>query len=424
MLPDDYVPTLPFPNFKWKWASYQCTEGLNDPLYLLGVLYRLNKLDDGKTSYSSQAFADEMRSLESEIHDKTLHNVDLSSRTGERNLMRNSKQYWTSLGLVSNAPNGLIKLTDFGKQIANHNITQTEFATITVQTFHLPNEMNMTDSEVTKWKSIGLEIHPLALILKILRDLYSYNREDSYITNQELYSIVIPLSGTQSAKVEDYSKFILLFRSSPNDFEKWPKCCVESNDRRISREFLLFLNHYGFVNNIRWDNSTNNTERYYYNEELDSEISSIISESTTNKTAMTMWSNMMHNTSAVNEFERKRIIKSIGSRPNQAIFRKQILATYGHCIVTDIEMPEVLEAAHIVPFAYKGEDSIANGFPLRSDIHTLFDSGHLRIHPDGNIVLSDRARANYGFSIRRHIDIPKEVNREFLQWRWDNYSGI
>ncbi len=423
MLRNNYIPSLPFPDFKWKWASYQCTEGLNDPLYLLGVLYRLNKLDDGKTTYSSKKFADEMYSLDMEIRDKTSHNVDLSSRTGERNIMRNSKQYWTSLGLVSNAKKGIIQLTDFGKAIANHNITQTEFATITIQTFRLPNEMNMNSIELKKWEEKELEIYPLRLILRIMQTLYKINPEEGYVTNEELYSVIIPLSGIREVTIEDYTHFVLLYREGSTIFENWPKCCKESNDKRISREFLLFLRYYGFIINIRRPDDTNDTERYSYNYEMDSEISSILTESTVNRSAMVMWKNLMHNTSIINEIERKRL-KVISNRPNQAAFRKKVLDAYGHCIVTDVEMPEVLEAAHIVPFAYKGEDTIANGFLLRSDIHTLFDSGHLRIHPSGDVFLSERARANYGFSIRKHIEIPHEVNIDFLRWRWDNYSGI
>lgn len=27
----DFIPRRPFPSFKWKWASVQCTEGINNP---------------------------------------------------------------------------------------------------------------------------------------------------------------------------------------------------------------------------------------------------------------------------------------------------------------------------------------------------------------------------------------------------------
>ena len=41
---------------------------------------------------------------------------------------------------------------------------------------------------------------------------------------------------------------------------------------------------------------------------------------------------------------------------------------------------EWLEAAHIKPFKYNGEDTIANGFAMRTDIHTLFViSAYLRL---------------------------------------------
>jgi predicted restriction endonuclease len=53
---------------------------------------------------------------------------------------------------------------------------------------------------------------------------------------------------------------------------------------------------------------------------------------------------------------------------------------YGRCVIANVTMPEVLvEAAHIKPFKYNGEDSVENGFASRMDIHLLFDSGHLRI---------------------------------------------
>ena len=80
-LPIDFVPKKPFPDFKWKWASLQCTEGLNDPVVLLGVLFRMRKLElSGKgVKYSSEAFADELRSLARDIEGRGIC-VDLAQR--------------------------------------------------------------------------------------------------------------------------------------------------------------------------------------------------------------------------------------------------------------------------------------------------------------------------------------------------------
>ena len=54
MFSKDFVPAKPFPDFKWKWACLQCTEGINDPVILLGVLFRMKKLEGRGLKYSSQ----------------------------------------------------------------------------------------------------------------------------------------------------------------------------------------------------------------------------------------------------------------------------------------------------------------------------------------------------------------------------------
>ena len=87
-------------------------------------------------------------------------------------------------------------------------------------------------------------------------------------------------------------------------------------------------------------------------------------------------------------------------------------------------MYEVLEAAHIKPFKYNGEDTISNGFAMRLDIHMLFDTGHLRIDEKGVVELSGRARLDYGSSIPPKIVIPDFINKEFIKWRWENYNGM
>ena len=92
MLPKNYIPVKPFLDFKWKWASLQCTEGLNDPVVLLGVLFRMRKLEASGVKYSSPEFARELIDLSEDIKDTNI-GVDLARRTGDRNLIRNSGQY-------------------------------------------------------------------------------------------------------------------------------------------------------------------------------------------------------------------------------------------------------------------------------------------------------------------------------------------
>lgn len=82
MLPKDYIPSKPFPDFKWKWASLQCTERLNDPVVLLGVLFRMRKLEllGQNLKYSSPEFAQEMQELSNDISDSI--KVNLGGRVG------------------------------------------------------------------------------------------------------------------------------------------------------------------------------------------------------------------------------------------------------------------------------------------------------------------------------------------------------
>lgn len=416
MLAQNFVPKMPFPNFKWKWASLQCTEGLNDPVVLLGVLFRMRKLEPKGVKYSSEAFANELKELSADIKDSI--GIDLARRTGERNLIRNSGQYWRAVGLLADGDrSGRIQLTDFGRRVADHDISQTEFAAITVQTFKLPNLQIQNAEECQLWIDNGLVIYPLRLLLSILRELQ--NHDQGFITTEELTRIIIPLSGNK-AELADYVNFILWFRAGQITLIGWPNFIPGSNDLRIAREYLLFLSNYGYI--IRKEQNTRVDEQYLYNRELDSEIAAILAEQPIDESLQQAVERIRVDNVAA-DIERKRVaIQS--ARPNQARFRKDVLAAYGRCVITNVAMPEVLEAAHIKPFKYKGEDTVANGFPMRMDIHLLFDAGHLRISEAGEVQLSTRARMDYGATIPPRIYLPDFTNKEFLRWRWDNYNGI
>lgn len=402
------IPKLPFNGFKWKWASLQCTEGINDPVVLLGVLFRMAKLE-GKYKYSSDEFASELINLSNDLKGTGV-NVDLHRRTGERNIIRNSGQYWKALNLIPvERTGGIITLTDFGRKVANHQISQTEFSAETIISFRLPNHAIQSNEECNKWRSAGLEIYPLKLILSIICQLKQLNSSDAYITTEELVSIVIPLSGTPDRPINSYVDYILCYRANKLSLVGWPNCCPEANDFRIAREFLLFLSNYGYL--IKNTISTRGSEKYYYNSDIDHEIQAIISTK-----------HSIINTELISDTERKIVYSQ--RRPNQAKFRKSVLAACERCVITNVSMPEVLEAAHIIPYKYHGADTADNGFAMRIDIHYLFDSGHLRISEQGEVFLSDKARWSYGASIPPRIFIPDYVNKEYIRWRWDNYNGI
>lgn len=414
----DFVPKKPFDGFKWKWACLQCTEGLNDPVVLLGVLFRMRKLElaNKGIKYNSRAFADELVSLSNDIKGRGV-GVDLARRTGERNLIRNSGQYWRALGLIPReAHGGVIELTDFGRKVADRKISQTEFAAIVIQTLTLPNPAIQSDVECQLWHGSGLELKPLQLLLKILRAL-NVDPEQAYLTRDELIRVIIPLSGVVGVEISDYVAFILAKRTGMLDLSRWPDCAPSANDPRMAREFLLFLANYGYV---RQEEHTQ-VERFVYNEILDTEIKELIGLSFGMRYEDLI--DGLKRTDIVSEIERKRV-QAIRRRPNQARFRRDVLGATPRCVITNVTMPEVLEAAHIIPYRYRGEDTRANGLAMRMDIHQLFDSGHLRIHENGSVFLTDRARMDYGAAIPPRIQLPNWINREFVRWRWENYDGV
>lgn len=409
----DFIPVLPFSSFKWKWASFQCTEGINDPVVLLGVLYRMRKLEllDLGYKFSSPEFTHELQELSNDIKDSI--GIDLAGRGGDRNLIRNSGQYWKATGLIpSDNRSGVIKLTPFGRNVADHNISQTEFAIYTISHFKLPNTSIQPKSEVELWNNAGLSFRPLLLLLQIFKALHDKGIQRGLCTD-DIVRIIEPLS-SQHVSVDDYLFFLEAYWEGRLDTTNWPNCALGANDKRVAREFLLFLHNYGFLDTVPNDYANRFKEEYCLNPLIVDEVNVIIQRALANKYSSRSDENIS------SEVERKRA----KGRPNQANFRRLVLDACERCVITNATMPEILEAAHIKPYRYNGEDTAANGFAMRTDIHILFDTGHLRISPEGNVKLSDRARMDYGSIIPPRIVIPSFINLEFVRWRWENCSGF
>ena len=85
---------------------------------------------------------------------------------------------------------------------------------------------------------------------------------------------------------------------------------------------------------------------------------------------------------------RDRVLREIAQRRGQKAFRDALLRAYGgRCAVTDCDVKDVLEAAHIVPYLGPATNRTENGLLLRADIHTLFDCGLITIDPTSRTVV-------------------------------------
>jgi len=70
-------------------------------------------------------------------------------------------------------------------------------------------------------------------------------------------------------------------------------------------------------------------------------------------------------------------------------------AYYRRCAMTGENTLLVLEAAHIKPYAEKGQHVVSNGLLLRSDFHKLFDAGLVTVTPDLTVEVSPQIQAQY-----------------------------
>lgn len=79
---------------------------------------------------------------------------------------------------------------------------------------------------------------------------------------------------------------------------------------------------------------------------------------------------------------KEMVARQVAARRGQSKFRKGLLAAYdAKCCISGCAIENLLEAAHITPHKDHATDVLDNGLLLRADLHTLFDLGLLRVHP-------------------------------------------
>jgi putative restriction endonuclease len=92
------------------------------------------------------------------------------------------------------------------------------------------------------------------------------------------------------------------------------------------------------------------------------------------------------------QIERRHAFRESKVRLHQAEFRERVLAAYGtRCAMTGLPVPELLEAAHIVPDAHeRGVAEVNNGICLSRIHHRAFDANLIGVTPDYRIEVSER----------------------------------
>jgi len=124
---------------------------------------------------------------------------------------------------------------------------------------------------------------------------------------------------------------------------------------------------------------------------------------------------------------RKWVLAQLSLRQGQAKFRGALMKAYdGRCAVTKCDTPDVLQAAHIMPYRGPATNHPTNGILLRGDIHTLFDLNLLKIDPkEMRVVLSPAIMySDYASLDGQPLYLPSKSSlhpsREALESRWDS----
>lgn len=405
-------PVKPFDTYKWRWLSVAPSEGLLEAPVFLGVLRALAKHEN--EAPSSEQVAKDLAKVQAD----TKTDIDLG-RTAERNLIRNSGQYWKGTGLLK-PTRGIIQLTDLGRQVSSGKITHGEFAALMVQQTVLPNPQTYSGAEIAKWKAAGLEIRPLQLILEVINSIgQTAGIKEAFLTPNELIKVVIPLAGAKET-IANMVNYVLRYRRvGPVVVAGWPDCTPAANDHRLAREFMLFLANFDI---LRRDYATDGYDQRFHLDEL-FESNAVSVPATTS-----IFTGPVNAQKALEEvqhselpsiIERQKATAQVVVRKGQAKFRTSVLDAYGgKCLVTGEELPEVLEAAHIVPVTNGGADSRDNSFCLRVDIHRLYDGQHIRILGNGDLALTDRVFQSVNYkTLPKSIVIPGFVNPANVTWR-------
>jgi HNH endonuclease len=111
-----------------------------------------------------------------------------------------------------------------------------------------------------------------------------------------------------------------------------------------------------------------------------------------------------------------RCLRALGEavlRPGQLRFRNRLREAYGgRCAITNVDIWEVLEAAHIMPYRGTEYDHVQNGILLRCDLHRLFDRLLVSVDPlTMQVVLAPTLRKHpmYMHSNSIKLRLPKHA---------------
>ncbi len=129
-------------------------------------------------------------------------------------------------------------------------------------------------------------------------------------------------------------------------------------------------------------------------------------------------------------------VREVKVRVNQSVFRQIVLANYsGKCAVTGIDMPELLIASHIIPWAKNKEERLnpSNGICLSAHFDRAFDRGLISFDEKYRLILAPNTkdyctRSYYQQWFQQFegkpMNMPEKYfpKKEFLEWHRELFA--
>lgn len=95
--------------------------------------------------------------------------------------------------------------------------------------------------------------------------------------------------------------------------------------------------------------------------------------------------------SDIKDLKGETAIREVKTRVNQSVFRQMVLSNYSSkCAISDIDIPELLLASHIIPWSKNEEHRLnpENGICLSPLYDKAFDKGIIGINKNYEVILS------------------------------------
>ena len=127
-------------------------------------------------------------------------------------------------------------------------------------------------------------------------------------------------------------------------------------------------------------------------------------------------------------------VREVKTRVNQNVFRQIVIANYsGKCAISGIDIPDLLVASHIIPWAKNEQERLnpENGICLSPLYDKAYDKGYIGINENFEILLSKdlKQRSKEEYHQKHFASIaglkmimPKKYypNKDFLQFHINN----